>query len=89
MASLAKTALGILTRAKEAAKKSMFGQKSVPQGLKPDVFSIVYGPTLLKSGPDTKQSISAACLFAGENFSCLIQDVRAGIGMSKVKHAVE
>jgi hypothetical protein len=45
MASLAKTALGILTRAKEAAKKSMFGQKSVPQGLKPDVFSIVYGPT--------------------------------------------
>jgi hypothetical protein len=26
-------------------EKSLLGQKSVPQGLKPDVFSIVYGTT--------------------------------------------
>jgi hypothetical protein len=35
------------------------GEKGVPQGLKPDVFSIVYGPT--KVMPDIQPSFSAAC----------------------------
>jgi len=30
---------------KRLRKKSMLGQKSVPQGLKPGILSIVYGPT--------------------------------------------
>jgi hypothetical protein len=32
-------------KAKEAAEKLELCRKNVPQGLKPDVFSIVYGPT--------------------------------------------
>jgi hypothetical protein len=26
-------------------KKSAFGRKAIPQGLKPNLFSIIYGPT--------------------------------------------
>jgi hypothetical protein len=36
---------GRKTGAKQAAENSRSGKKDVPQGLKPDVFSIVYGPT--------------------------------------------
>jgi hypothetical protein len=41
----AHSTFGVSGTAKQAAENSAPGGKATPQGLKPDVFSIIYGPT--------------------------------------------